>query len=242
MNKQALHFGWILWLVGFLAACGSSDSTAVPDTEAAKKDSVISENTAKEIKREPSKYDELLKKFKPISFDTLKVFYNYEDKHFSGKELTLKEAKIFPLGITENYLGELSGVYACYQFQIDSSTLGLIARTPSEYESSSIKLFLFDIKKDKLLTDYFELGQDIGDAGDYYHRVSWLIKTKKNEVHSFVYNYSSYNHEVDDTADHVLEEWRDYYLINCMSPKFDTLSKNQSHLKKRFKKILKAEE
>ncbi|WP_341907506.1 hypothetical protein [Fluviicola taffensis] len=64
--------------------------------------------------------------FKPISFDTLKVEYEYatKDKKFRGTELTLKEAKSLNIEYTEPYYGKLSGVYGCYQFQIDSTHTG----------------------------------------------------------------------------------------------------------------------
>jgi len=239
MNNRFVHGLWIVFLFGFLISCGNSNVKEVSAAEEKKKDSVLVESADKPVI--PSKYAALLEKFKPISFDTLKVYYKYTGKRFDGKELTLKEAKIFPIGITENYFGKLSGVYACYQFQIDSTTLGLIARTPSEYESSSIKLFLFDTKKDVLLKEYFELSQDIGDAGDYYNRTSWLFKTKNSQIQSFVYDYSSYYHGVEDTTDETVDEWHSYFLIDCMSPKFDTISKNETQLKKRFKRVLKKE-
>lgn len=240
MRKTWYNSFWTLFLAGFLLSCGNSTVTDAAPSKNEAKEPVPVETT--HVSAPPGKYSDLLKKFEPISFDTLKVYYSYNGKRFEGKELTLKEAKIFPLGISENYFGRLSGMYACYQFEIDSETLGLIARTPSEYESSSIKLFLFDLKKDSFSKEYVELSQDIGDAGDYYHRTSWLFRTNKKEIHSLVYDYSSYNNEVDDTSNHTIDEWRSYFVINCMSAKFDTISKNEAQLKKRFKRLLKTEE
>ena len=242
MSKTWFHALSIVSLVTFLTACGDSEKRIVTNSVDGRKGSLPEVKTDNPVPVKVSKYADLLKKFKLVSFDTLKVYYRYDDKRLDGKELTLKEAKIFPIGLAENYFGKLSGVYACCRFQIDSTTIGLIARTPSEYESSSVKLFLFDIKRDALSKEYFELSQDIGDAGDYYHRTSWLFKTKKNEIHSLVYDYSSYNNEVDDTSNHTIDEWRTYFVINCMSPKFDTLSKNEVQLKKRFKRLLKTED
>ena len=181
--------------------------------------------------------------FKPISFDTLKVEYEYatKDKKFRGTELPLKEAKSLNIEYTEPYYGKLSGVYGCYQFQIDSTHTGLIARIPAEYESTSIGLFILDRKKDQMESKYFHLGAIFGDAGDAYQRISWLFRTKDKQLHSFVYDYSSYDHTVEDTADHTVDVWREYYLFNCMTSKFDTLSKNETLLKKRFKNVLKTE-
>jgi hypothetical protein len=154
----------------------------------------------------------------------------------------LKEAKSLPLDITENHFGKLSGVYGCYQFTIDSLRTGLIARIPGEYESTSIGLFILDHKNDKIAREYFHAGITFGDAGDAYQRISWLFRTKDKQIQCFVYDYSSYNHEVEDTEDHTIDEWRSYFLIDCMSPKFDTISKNEMQLKKRFKYVLKSEQ
>ena len=236
MNKFFNGFVLMCFWQMVLTACGNSaPSDQQKETER------VHESNSQAVEKE-SRYAEMLKKFKAVSFDTLKVYYRYDDKKFMGKELTLKETKIFPLGIEENYFGKLSGVYACYRFEIDSTRLGLIARTPSEYESSSVKLFIFDKKADKVLDNYLELGQMFGDAGDFFSKASWLFKTKNNEIHSLVYDYESYDHQVDDTADLRIDEWHSYALINCMNEKFDTLSTNGAQLKKRFRRVLKEEE
>ncbi|AEA45635.1 hypothetical protein [Fluviicola taffensis] len=239
MKKTYYATTLIFILQGLFSSCSSN-----PNTE---KELPLAEESVQEIDssafEKKSRYEELLKKFKPISFDTLKVFYEYNDKHFLGKELSLKEAAVFKPGITEASWGKLSGFYACNQFQIDVSTLGLIVRTPSEYGSSSIKLVLFDKKKDQLKKEYFELANDIMDGGEYYHTISWLIKTKVPEIRAFVYDYSYYDHKIaGDSEDTTIEESRSYFLIDCMSPKFDTISKNENQLKKRFRKLLKTEE
>ncbi len=216
-------------------SCQSDQKTAIPEEEefVKKADSTLLQKK--------SAYSGLLKKFKLISFDTLEVTYQYntEEKRYQGRELTLKEAKNFPLGITENYFGKLSGVYACYQFPLDSVRIGLIARIPGEYDANSVGLFIFDRKKDRILKDYIHLSVDFGDAGDVYSRISWLIRSKNNQYQSLICDYSAYYHEVEDTNDHTVDEWEEYYLLNCMSPKFDTISKNNVRLKKQFNRILK---
>ncbi|MDF3026116.1 MAG: hypothetical protein K0S23_423 [Fluviicola sp.] len=241
MNKFPFQVFGIIFLQVFFSACGENPVTTrknkSSEEEFAKQaDSSFSSHYKK------SAYDDVLKKFKIISFDTLKVFYDYENNLFEGKELTSQEAKFLPMEIYHNYNGQLSGVFACYQFEIDSTRIGLIARTPSEYESSSVKLFIFDTERDKAEKNYIELGQTFGDAGDGLYKASWLFKTKKKEIHSLGYRYQSYDHSVDDPSDSVVEEWRDYYLINCMSRKMDTISTDEAQLKKRFKKVLLTEE
>ncbi|WP_294677114.1 hypothetical protein [uncultured Fluviicola sp.] len=227
----------VIFLCGFLIACGGkNNSEKQPEKE------VVVQKNDSSFREKESAYAEFLSKFKLISFDTLRVEYYYDskDKRFKGEELTLKEAKILPIGLTDNYFGKLSGAYACYQFPIDSSHIGLIARIPGEYEATTVGFFIFDRKKDQLLKEYFNLSISFGDAGDAAQRTSWLFKAKNKQFQSLVYDYSSYNHEVEDTTDHTIDEWRSYYLINCSSPKFDTLSKNETRLKKQFRNLLRA--
>ena len=63
--------------------------------------------------------------------------------------------------------------YACYKKKLSDSTYILIMRTPYEYWESSVKLYLFDLKSSKT-TDYLEVAQNWGDAGDYSEKYSTL--------------------------------------------------------------------
>ena len=240
MKKSCYAIPLIFLLQGVFLSCSSNSN---PKKNHSKEEGSVQKTDSSLIQKK-SVYDELLKKFKPISFDTLKVGYEYDtkDRKFWGTELTLKEAKSLNVAYIEPSYGKLSGVYACYQFQIDSLRTGLIARIPADYESTTIGLFILDRKKDKIAREYFPVGIIFGDAGDAYQRISWLFRTKDKQLQSFVYDYSSYNREVEDTTDHTIDEWRSYFLIDCMSPKFDTISKNETFLKKRFKNVLKTEE
>lgn len=242
MRKTWYNSFWTFFLAGFLLACGNSTVTDAAPSKNEAQEPVPVENT--HVPAPSGKYADLLKKFKPISFDTLKVEYYYgmKGKKYLGTELTLKEAKSLNIEYTEPGYGKLSGVFACYQFIIDSMKTGLIARIPAEYESTTVGLFILDRKKDKVEENYFILSLSFGDAGDAAERVSWLFRTKDEQFQSFVYDYSSYYHGVEDTTDETVDEWRSYFVINCMSAKFDTISKNEAHLKKRFKRLLKTEE
>lgn len=235
MKRTNYAITLLILLQGIFPSCSSNAKKDTPKANP----SVMQVDSS--LVQKESAYAELLKKFKPISFDTLEVTYVYDtkDKRFKGKELTLKEAKVFPIDIQENYFGKLSGVYACYQFPLDSVRIGLIARIPGEYEANSVGLFIFDRIKDRLQKEYIHLSVDFGDAGDVYSRISWLIRSKNNQYQSLIYDYSAYYHEVEDTNDHTVDEWEEYYLLNCMSPKFDTISKNSVRLKKQFNRILK---
>lgn len=237
MKKTYYAIPLILLLQGLFLSCSSNSN---PKKDHPKEEGSVQKIDSSFIEKK-SVYDELLKKFKPISFDTLMIAYSYGtiNKKYRGTELTLKEAKSLNVEYIEPSYGKLSGVYACYQFQIDSLRTGLIARIPADYESTTIGLFILDRKKDKMEREYFPVGIIFGDAGDAYQRISWLFRTKDRKLQSFVYDYSSYDHEVEDTTDHTIDEWRSYFLIDCMSHKFDTISKNEALLKKRFKNVLK---
>jgi len=105
-------------------------------------------DTSVETKRE-SKYGKLLSKFKDISIDTLRIYspeYSSEKLigEFVGVELDSTDAILFPNDIELQHFNDPPGLYAVYKFPVDSNTLGLITRTPSEYVPSSIKLFYFD--------------------------------------------------------------------------------------------------
>ncbi len=235
MKKSLFQFILLSLLAAFLTACGS-DLAPKKETMEEEALQVVDSSSIKKT----NDFESILRKYKTISFDTLKVEYadDENDKRFLGKELTLKEARTLPIGLTENYFGKLSGVYACYQFQIDSSRLGLITRIPSEYESTSIVLLVFDLQKNKFQNEYFYLGSVNGDAGEISVRISWLFRAKNKQLQSFVYDYQSF-HEIDDT---LTTESRDYFLVDCMKPTFDTLSGNQTQLKKRFRNLLKTED
>lgn len=243
MNKSLFHSLWIASFFGTLVSCGNSTSINAPETEGKKKDAaVLVETATSSVLLKPSKYEDVLKKFKLISFDTLKVYFESEDKFYEGKELSTKEARFLPISVFENYNGgKLSGIFACYQFQIDSTTIGLIARTPSEYESSSIKLFCLDTKNDKISSQSIELGQSFGDAGAFLSKTSWIFYAMNGEVQALIYmHYSS--HDWEDTLGLEDEEEKNYFLINLKPGKLDTIYKNSGFLKKRFKKLLKKHE
>lgn len=230
--------GLFFLLTGVLPSCGSN---TIPEKDLPEAET---ENKLPEVDSisfpKKSAFDNILKKYKAISFDTLRIEYGYDETNekFSGKELTVKEAKSLPIDFEQKYFGKISGVYACYQFAIDSSRLGLLTRIPGEFGSDVIVLLYFDRIKDKFDDDYLCLGFVQGDAGETYSRSSWLFQAKNKHFQSFVHDYWSVQ-EIDDT---LTTESDYYYWISCMTPKFDTLPYNQVQLSKRFKNLLKTEQ
>lgn len=111
-----------------------------------------------------SKYRTLLSKFENISIDTLEIYSSEDFGIYKGVQIDSLDAILFPKEIAEAYFLE-HDIYACYKFDIDSSKIGLIVRTPSMYVPSSIKLFVFDKITDNI-SEYIELAESWGDAGD----------------------------------------------------------------------------
>jgi hypothetical protein len=185
-----------------------------------------------------SKYLELLKKFDNISIDTLKVFSSEDFGNFKGRELDSLDVILFPKEIAEAHFIDPPGLFACYKFQIDSDRIGLIARTPSEYVPSSIKLFVFNKLKDEI-TNYIELAESWGDAGDALEKTSWLFRNKDNNIQSLVWVHESHYNGVEVENDTTSESWDYHYLVNISKSKFDTIYKNSELLSKEFKNLLK---
>jgi hypothetical protein len=196
--------------------------------------------TKVETKRE-SKFIKLLNKYKSISFDTLKVF-SAEDLEsntykFKGTHLDSTDVALLPKDIAEQYYYD-QGFFACYKFYIDTATVGLITRTPSEYVPSSIKLFILDKRKDAIV-DYTELAESFGDAGDVTEKISWLFRDKSKMINSFMWVEESHDNSVDNEKDTTVEVWNYYYLFNISNLKVDTLSKDFSGLENKFSTLFK---
>jgi hypothetical protein len=181
-------------------------------------------------------YDKLLAKYKDISFDTLKVFSSTDldskQYKFAGTQLDRNDVLLFPENIAEQYLND-PGYFACYKFPIDDFRIGLITRTPSTYEPSSIKLLIFD-KQANTILDMFELAEIFGDAGDAAEKVSWLFKDEKKKYKSFTWLTESHDNSVDDERDTTVESWNYYCLIDMSKRKVDTISRNEKELLTKF--------
>jgi len=188
-----------------------------------------------------SKFKTMLIKYNDISFDTLQVFSSEElesnQYKFIGTKLDSAEVSLFPKALSEQYYYD-QGFFACYKFSIDSIRTALITRTPSTYEPSSIKLLLFNKQSDSI-TDFFELAETFGDAGDFAEKKSWLFKDDKKKYKIFMWYQESYDNSVDDENDTTIQTWNYYYLFNFSKSKVDTVSKNEQELTRKFGKLLK---
>ena len=184
-----------------------------------------------------SKYKNLLSKFNAISIDTLEVYSSEDYSKYRGIKMDSLDAILFPKEIAEAYFLE-HDLYACYKFEINSTEIGLLTRTPSMYVPSSIKLFIYNKTKDNI-SEYIELAENWGDAGDSMEKTSWIIKNKVNEINALIRVTESHDHSVEDENDTIIESWDKYYLIDLSKPKFDTICKDSETLIKKFKPLLK---
>ncbi|WP_016990361.1 hypothetical protein [Flavobacterium sp. ACAM 123] len=182
-----------------------------------------------------SKYRTLLSKFENISIDTLEIYSSENFGIYKGVQIDSLDAILFPKEIAEAYFLE-HDIYACCKFDIDSSKIGLIVRTPSMYVPSSIKLFVFDKITDNI-SEYIELAESWGDAGDAIEKTSWLIKNPSNKINVLTREIESHDHSVEDENDTIVESWDKYYLF-AFNHKLDTINKNSDLLKKKFNVIL----
>lgn len=182
--------------------------------------------------------DSFMAKFKSISLDTLKVYsrFDQENDSFQFKGVALNHHD-WPFvqdmygEFAKEYDGsdeQLNQFYACYRIDLNKEISALIIRTPGEYSSSKIHLFLANTTLKKV-THSIQLAEDWGDAGDAFEQSSFLYKTATT-LELFQYNYSSYDHSVEDEKDTTLEEWQNVYHLKIQSNAIDTIANDSANL------------
>ncbi len=218
MNKLFVSSMLIL-LVGYLNSCA----------ESTKKNEV-------NHPEEESRYAHLLSQFEPIQPKSLHIYSSPDYGRFKGKKLNSADCKLLPIDTRDmNYIMDY-GVYACYKFRLDSNHVGLIIRTPSMYESSSIDMFVWDIGNDKI-SYAFQLAQSTGDAGVYSMKTALLEKLGEDYL-TFIYDHESEADDEDTTGLSDLH-WDFYYHLRWKNERFDTVSTDAKLLSFRYRKFLK---
>ena len=198
--------------------------------------------SSEKLTPENGNLENLLTKFKEVSIDTFEVFSandldntNYK---FKGVELDSSDVMLLPNKMAERYSYD-HGFYACFKFPIDSSRFGLIIRTPSEYDASSVKLFVLDTVSKKINDDYLELAESIGDAGYSMERRSWILKSGDSNLTFLIWQQDSEDKSVEDENDTTVVS-TDYVTLTRLSKQsFDTLSNDSEKLIKKFEKLIK---
>lgn len=204
---------------------------------------VISCGEQQPINSEPaiknSKHLKTLAYFYNIGIDTLEVNSPRDSASlFYGKEIDSTGALLFPEDIRKQHFNNPPGLFGVYKFAIDSNRLGLIARTPSEYEPSSMKLFFFDLKKDAI-TGYIELAETWGDAGDYLEKNAWLFRDSAKHLQTLVWEHQSHDNSVDNPKDTTVEKVDYYTLLDLSQPAIDTIFDKKEELPAKYKALIK---
>lgn len=192
-----------------------------------------SPRTENSNEKKDSRFTVLLSKYKTISFDTLKVEFKSGDNEqnpFYGLSIDSNDFKLFPKYFKESNYHEF---YACCKFRLDSSQWALITRTPSIYESASVKLLICDLHCDSIV--YFcELTDDKGDAGTFFNKTSWLYKTN-NRYESFTKVYAYYDARImSNGTDTSITQETNYYILKLRKTKFDTVKNDLTGLINHF--------
>ncbi len=188
----------------------------------------------------PSRFSQLSSLFAPTNDDTLYVHSAWDinsSYKFFGKPMD--SAHIFMLPYNYGTLFNWNKDFgACLSFPLDSSHTALLSRVPGEYVSSALSLFVFDKKKDSI-TLALDVADCMGDAGEAMDHSSCLFRDKDKNLMILTYYWSSYDHTVNDTADHKVDHWHNYYLSKLSSDKLDTLSKDSAEIVGRYPRIIK---
>lgn len=188
----------------------------------------------------PDKYEDLLNLYKPVVIDTFKVFAaSAPDSNayaFRGIKIDSTTVTLFPAYLTKGR--NINDFFATYKFDIDSLSTGLITRAPSEYESSSLLLLIYD-KTKNAITDGFELAQTFGDAGDSMEKKAWIYQDENKSLKCLIWEQQSRDERVNNGRDTVSKDTTEitinnYYLIGINRSKHDTLDKNAMALFQKF--------
>lgn len=180
----------------------------------------------------PSDINSLINLYTAFEDDTLEVlsgaFGDPESWPFKG---TAIDSQLQPL-LSDRIYNEDCLFYACYKFNLDANTIGLVTRSPSEYKSSSVKLFAYH-KKTNTITFETELAEEFGDAGDVLIKNSWIYHSRDSGWQVILENFNSSQYGTpEDTV--AVESYDDYHLT-WNGSKIDTVSTDSSALVQVYK-------
>ena len=218
----------IIFLVLTMYSCSKTETSQQKSTL----DSVsVSNEIIDSSKVWVSKNQDFLDKFRTIEVDSSMFAPPKYDEKQIGPSLTTEELQLFPKMLnTDSFIGSLQDFQAYTKFEIDSNTLGLVLRTPGEYAFTALTLFFYDKTTDEILPHYFELADEMGDAGYSENLTSWLIKDG-NRLKSFSYQWTKVEKiEPDDPTRESRTD--DYYLIELSPQLMDTARVSPAELPK----------
>lgn len=187
----------------------------------------ISKPEKETLAKANSVFNKYLADNKILQFDTLFVTYtdNEKDKSkFIGDSMFAEQTLKLPksLQAENNFLG----FYYCGTLIVDDRTKAILIRTPSTYVSSSIKLFIYNQLKDTI-TNYYELADELGDAGYSYKKECKIFRNNKNRL-EFIFkeSHTAYNISEDKMESNYILN----YNCTLNQTRLDTISKNKINL------------
>ncbi len=184
------------------------------------------------------RYQQVLDKFQPLTFDTLHVYSpSGKADSFRGVPLKKYEAGIFLTDPDAQASDDGQQVFAVYRFPIGDKKTGLIARTPSMYRESSVKLFVFNKILDSI-THSLELAESWGDAGDVSIKEGWLFHNSDFDLQSLIRVQQRHYNSAENTNDTIIDRSQKIYLISFRE-KLDTLMRNAEDLSGIYHSLLK---
>lgn len=181
-----------------------------------------------------ARINKLLSLYQPAGSDTLAVESGNVAADGSWKYRgTLIDTALLQL-LPAQFHDQLPQFYACYRLNLDANTIGLITRTPSEYGSTSIKLFAYH-KQTRNITFETELAEAFSEEGSAVTKSSWLYHPADSGWLGILENFASSANDEDAVASNY--EAYDYYHLRWNGHKMDTTSTDSSALVEIFKQL-----
>ena len=209
----------------YLMSCHQTETATSSQSRVS--DSVANESeTIKKI----SENQPFLDKYRTVELDTLHFVAPRYDEGKIGRDLTDKDLELFPETLVlDSFWGEDAEFQAFLKFEVDENLLGLMTRMPGEYAFTSMKLFFYDLENDQMLPTYYEVADEMGDAGYSMEKKSWVYR-EGNQVKSFTYHMEKEDKiEPDDPT----IPWKKerYYIVDLNPEKMDTIESDLAKMK-----------
>jgi hypothetical protein len=180
--------------------------------------------------------------FTGITPDSFYVYSteNPSDKNFRfhGKVLDSSVIAAFPYYVRTDPRWSHE-YFACDRFALDSARIALITRTPGEYDSSVIKMYVYDTGKDSVTAE-LELADIWGDAGEFTSHSSCIFYNPDKHINVLTYYKSLYDHSVNEVENDTIIEYSDeHVLLDLSKTGNDTVSIDSAEIMKKYPAAMK---
>ena len=147
--------------------------------------------------------------FEPIDWTNLHVFSpdgTSEDPLFKGRPIDSTFYHHFEINtyIKQFFTGYYH-IHASYKIGLDKSHIGLIVRQMSQYNESSITLYVYDRQR-SVITSYVELADSFGDGPWFFDENGWLIDLDGNGYPDLIKKKNEWweedNEDTNETTSH----------------------------------------